>query len=256
MATEAQAVARTTPQREAQPAEWLAGLENAASRFIGENLGGLLASPYERQLLAADELQPALVGLAKSLGHRYATATLASYSVYDSAQRAVLDRLRNFAARMREHLSQGCGLVFFGRPGTGKDHLLAALLKIAVAGYSLRVQWFDGGRLYDEFLRAVKVESPEALEKLQAKLRDPHILAISDPQPPAGVLTDAQLRRLRDTIDGRYRDGKATWIATNLDSAELSKTILTTPLLERIKEGAALIDCNWPSHRASVKASW
>ena len=247
---------RTIPTREQQPMDWVEGLEGAASKFLDEKLSEFLASPYTKNLLAKDEVQPSLVGLSRSLGHRYANATFATYRIYDDNQRAIVERLKRFAAAMPEHLAQGCGLVLFGAQGTGKDHLLAALLKIAVAGFSLKVRWFDGGELYDAFLRAVKVDSGDAMDKLQAKLREPHILAISDPQPPTGVLTDAQLRRLRDTIDWRYRDGKATWITTNLDNAELSKTILTAPLLDRIKEGAALIDCNWPSHRTTVKATW
>ncbi len=193
--------------------------------------------------------------LAKRLGARYLNASFGNYEIYHEKQQAVFDRLMEFARKMPEHLAGSGGLMLFGDPGTGKDHLLAALLKVAIGGHGLTVEWFDGGSLFDAFYSAIKSDD-DGLKDLTKSLCKPHILAISDPQPPAGELSDSQIRRLRDVIDRRYRAGLSTWITTNIDNREDAERLLTAPLMQRIKEGSAKILCDWPTYRERVKASW
>lgn len=194
--------------------------------------------------------------IVERLGTRYAMATLENFAVYDNRQVAVLERLRAFAADMPAMLKGGGGLLLFGDPGTGKDHMMAALLKIAVALHGLSVEWYDGGMLFDAFADAACSEDSGALRVLQGRLIEPHVLAISDPQPPRGELSGAQVRRVRDVIDRRYRDGKSTWLTTNIDRAEDATALLTEPVMQRLKEGSGQVLCSWPSYREQRKANW
>lgn len=191
-----------------------------------------------------------------SLGHRYAQCTLSGYQVYDDKQKLVIDRLKYFAGAMPEYLEEGGGLLLYGNPGTGKDHLVAALLKIAIAKFGLTVAWWDAGALFDELYFAIKADDEDPLKRTIKMLRRPHVLAISDPQPPQGNLSESQLRRLRDLIDWRYRAGLSTWITTNLDNREHAEKLLTAPVMQRIKEASGVILCDWPSYRERRKASW
>lgn len=185
--------------------------------------------------------------LAKRLGPRYWKCTLANFERYDhDRQNDVLMDLHSLAREMPERLSDGSGLIFLGRPGTGKDHLMAAMLKIAVAKHSLSADWWDGGALYDQIALHV---GADAWPKLFKELTAPHILAISDPVPPRGDLSDPQLRRLRDVIDRRYRETLSTWITTNLDSQEQATERLSAPVLERITERSLQVFCDWESYR-------
>lgn len=229
-------------------------LENAVYDFFQKKNAGTI-NPFDKKL---DELErnSCLERLGNRLGFRYAKATLNNFAVNCDQQRKVIDRLKVFQREMPKHLQNSGGLLLYGPPGTGKDHLLAALLKIAVAGHSLSVEWFDGGELFDEIYFAIKSDSETPLKELGKRMRKPHILAISDPQPPQGELSDSQIRRLRDVIDARYRAGLSTWITTNLDKRPDAVAILTEPVLQRLKEGSGIIDCNWQSYRETVKAEW
>jgi DNA replication protein DnaC len=187
-----------------------------------------------------------LRALVNILGPRYRNCTLANFQQYDPKRQCpVLKALNEFAVDMPNRL-RGGGIIFIGNPGTGKDHLMAALLKIAVARHRLSAAWWDGGTLYDAIAAAI---SDDTFEKLRRRLLEPQILAISDPIPPRGNLTDPQLRRLRDAVDRRYRATKSTWITTNVDTTGDAEALLTKPVLERITEGALQIFCDWESYR-------
>lgn len=230
----------------------LVRLEEAVCDFLAKYEAGEL-NPW-RQRLGPGERDRVLLQLAKALGPRYWQCTLDNFEMYEPINQApVLKRLREFAETMPVHLEAGGGILMFGMAGTGKDHLLAALLKIAVAKHGLSAIWFDGGHLFDELHIAA---TDEGLPKLRKRLTTPHILAISDPVPPKGTLTDAQLRRLRDIIDRRYRLGVSTWITTNLDSPSDAGRILSAPVLERIKESAGQVFCDWSSYRPRKKPTW
>jgi len=232
----------------------LGTIEKVICSLYGKNSVG--SDPFDKVL---DETGRAenVVRLGHRLGRRYARCTFANYEVTDEQkQRPIVNRLREFAARMPDLLRGGGGLMLFGNPGTGKDHLVAALLKVAIVKHGLSAAWYDGGELFDLLYFALREESPAELKALIRLLREPHILAISDPQPPRGELSDSQVRRLRDVIDKRYRAGLSTWITTNIDQRADAEALLTGPMMDRLRESAGKIYCDWPSYREGRQAGW
>lgn len=140
----------------------------------------------------------------------------------------------------------GGGLILYGPQGTGKDHLQFAMLRHAIIECGFSAAWRDGLRLQDEIRRAIgDGREPE----LRDELREPHILAISDPLPPIGELNQWNLSFLRDVIDRRYQDLKSTWVTFNGTAIEDLKPILTAPLAARLIDSSIVLHCNWPSHR-------
>lgn len=195
-------------------------------------------------------------GLIASLGYRYALCTLDSFELYPAnvkEQNAVLCRLRRFADEMPKHIAGGAGVILLGKPGTGKDHLLSALLKIAIVQHGFTVAWWDGLGLYAHARHAI---SQDGEFKLMNALTTPQIIGLSDPQPPKGELTNFQTSLIRDAIDRRYRAGKSTWVTTNLDSTEDAERVLTGPLLDRLKDASGQVYCDWPSYRERRKPTW
>jgi DNA replication protein DnaC len=183
--------------------------------------------------------------LAGQLGARYGPglATLERFEVYDPPrQEPVLRRMQEFAASIGH---QGRGLVLFGPVGTGKDHLLAALLYRAVAA-GLSCLWQSGMDLYGSF-RDRMGEAPE--EESLRRLCSPDVLGLSDPTPPANELTAWRLELLYRIIDRRYRALKATWITLNARDTAQAESKLGSQVWDRLQEGAMVVPCFWPSYR-------
>jgi len=184
--------------------------------------------------------------LMAQVGLRYAEAKLSNYRIYDQRQETAVSRLRDFAQHMPERMRDGSGLLLYGSPGTGKDHLLAALMLGAIRSYGFKVVFRDGMALFAEARKAI---NDHAEDELRRKLCEPHILALSDPLPPVGVLTDYQSAFIRDIIDKRYRSMLPTWITTNVDRSEDLKAKLTLPVYERVIQNSLTVFCDWESYR-------
>lgn len=235
--------------------EWnLELLEAQACNFLEAAQSGT-KNPYRDNCLTEAERDKELRQLGMKLGFRYAKATLSNFVRYDKRISPVVERLTDLAMRMQDVLADGGGLVLYGPPGTGKDHLLAALLKIAIAKWRLSVEWRDGVGLHAEFRRVMDSDR-ETESGLLRRLTNVHILAISDPVPPAGELSNYQLSTLRDVIDRRYRQGKTFWMTTNLAQRERAEELLTDPIMQRIRERSGQIECNWPSWRERQQVTW
>ncbi len=189
--------------------------------------------------------------LALQLGARYSPArvSLDRFRIYHDAQKPVLDRLRALAPRLVELVGQGRGLIFFGPVGTGKDHLLAALL-YAVAEAIVEEKpchWVNGQEVFGQSRDRMKADLLEG--ELIQELARPQVLAISDPVPAVGELSAWNVGLLYRVLDRRYREMKATWASLNALSVEDADAKLSAPVFDRLREGAELFPCFWPSWR-------
>lgn len=193
--------------------------------------------------------------LASVLGPRYAPerVSLDCYEIYHPAQQRAVDQLRATMATWPRSLREGCGIVLIGPPGTGKDHLLAAAAYEAICQHGMSCGWVSGlelaGRLRD--LVGSKRETEGSL--LESYIA-PNILVVSDPLPPSGEITAYIQTALMRLIDARYRALKPTWMSVNAESADDAAARLGVPAFDRIREGAAVIQCYWPSFRARKKS--
>lgn len=217
--------------------------------------GLIMPCPFETRLNKADRMRN-LTTLANDLGFRYRDASFDNYEMYDTSQHTAVTRLLKFAESMPDALRGGGGLLLFGNPGTGKDHLLAALLRLAIVLHGLSVKWIDGGDLFDRIHLALCSDGDNNWRRLDESFRAPHVLAISDPQPPQDSLSPQQVRRLRDIIDKRYRAGKSTWLTTNIDQRDYAEKLFTKPVMDRMREQSSVVLCDWPSYRERRKPAF
>jgi len=184
-------------------------------------------------------------------GIRYAGCTLDNFEITrPDVQQPIIDRLREFAKEMPERMRAGSGLVLIGTVGTGKDHLQFALMRTAIIEHGFSVEWHDGLQLQDSVRHAIH-EQKEHL--LRMDLADPQILAISDPIPPVGNPSDWNVSFLRDVIDRRYREGKSTWITSNVLALADLKPALSIPLVDRLGHECVVEVLQWPSYRKPAK---
>lgn len=194
--------------------------------------------------------------LAKARGARYVPATLDSYHVTTEGQKSVVGRLRAFQREGIPNLHRGGGLLFYGPEGTGKDHLLFAMLRNAVIDWGYSAMWRDGMGLQDEIRESIGEGSQSEFRR---RLCEPQILAISDPLPPRSGASDKDdlsawnLQFLRDVIDRRYSALKSTWFTFNGTSLDTLKAALLPPLTARIADCSTEILCSWKSNRKPTR---
>lgn len=206
-------------------------------------------------------------GIAGKLGRRYGDCSLdgkgltlgVRFECSNAAQRAALDMLLQFEAELPAHVKAGRGLILFGPVGTGKDHLLAAMLRSAVLRHGLSVEWLNGLDLYGLIRDRMDTGAPSTWERcerseedLVRSLAQPMILAISDPLPPAGDASPFNLQMLLRVIDRRYRHMLPTWLTLNAANGQDAEERLSAPIVDRLRHGALGVYCNWPSYRTAM----
>jgi DNA replication protein DnaC len=177
---------------------------------------------------------------------RYANCTVDGFQCTCANQRAAVERLKVYGRNITQMVSDGCGLVLLGPAGTGKDHLMAALLKRA-ASQGFHVAWRNGMDLFGEFRDRIGDERTEG--SLIDSLIRPDVLGLSDPLPPFGELTTFQSAMLFRVIDGRYSARRPTWVTINVASAAEAEKRIGVQTIQRLEDNAVVVLCNWESYR-------
>lgn len=194
----------------------------------------------------------AVVSLARSLGPRYRPerASLDTFQVYHKAQAPILERVRALIKRLPAFVAEGGGIVAYGSVGTGKDHLLAALLYEA-ARHGVSCRWINGQEVYGQLRDRMDTDQRE--EDLFGDLCRPQVLAISDPVPPVGMPTAWNVAQLYRLLDRRYRSLSSTWMSLNAISPDDVDQTLSAPVFDRLRDGAEMLPCLWPTYRKECK---
>jgi len=194
--------------------------------------------------------QDRLAKFYRYIGPRLAEARLENYECRHPGQAKLLEALRDYAENMAAKVAVGAGIILFGPSGSGKDHLLSALGRVAIGKYGFRVYWADGMDLMGEVRDRIGGNESEA--SWVGKLTAPEILYLSDPTPPKGELTTHQSAMLGRVLDRRNRSLKPTWVSMNVRNSGEAESIMGTRLVDRLKDGALAAFCNWPSFRKSI----
>jgi DNA replication protein DnaC len=184
--------------------------------------------------------------LIRERGSRYYECRLANYEAKTDSQKAVVELLQEYVKNIMDNIRDGVNIVLIGPAGTGKDHLLMAMARAAIV-YDRSIDWRNGTSLWVEFRCAIGGDETEA--QVVRRLTSPDVLAISDPVPPRGPLTDYQASMLFDVIDSRYSHKRPTWITLNCASRKEAEDRIGAQVIDRLGHGALVLKCNWPSYR-------
>ncbi len=195
----------------------------------------------ERERMRRDYLTRVLC----SVGQRYADCDLKNYQCTTDAQTDIVIQLEAFGKSIQSGEAIE-NLVLFGPVGTGKDHLLVAMMKVAALSCK-RVVWINGMDLYAAYRDAIDGNTTE--QQLVTQYTAPDVLVLSDPVPPWGEITPGQAAFLFRILDRRYRDMKAVWCSLNTRGGDEAIERMSAQLVDRLKDGALCLRCNWPSYR-------
>jgi DNA replication protein DnaC len=197
-----------------------------------------------RRQAIADRLK----ALVESRGERYAGCTLENYRAAEPEQNAAVAALSEFSGEFPRLQRQGeAGLILYGPRGTGKDHLLFALMRNVIQYHGQAVVWVNGmdlfGRIRD------RIQRGEEERDLIRGLVKPDVLAISDPLPPFGALTEFQATMLFRVLDERYSRRRPVWVTVNVANRAEFEERMGVQLVDRLIDGALVVYCNWKSYR-------
>jgi DNA replication protein DnaC len=182
----------------------------------------------------------------QKVGRRYSDATLNSFRATTPEQCAVLAAIQAYANHLVERVRAGDGIVLFGPPGVGKDHLLIGLARAALDRGG-RPEWVNGIDLYGRFRAAM--DGGESEESIVRQYTRPSMLIVSDPIPPKGAVSDYQAITLYRILDERYRNCRPTWASLNVATAEEADARMGSAAVDRLTHGALVLKCQWPSYR-------
>lgn len=185
------------------------------------------------------------------LRKRFRRCSLKDYKVYDPAQRDVVARLRELQDDVVEHVKAGRGLFLYGPCGTGKDHLVVALLRKA-AWSGLLARMVNGIKLFGDVADAWRRDYSER-DVIDPLLR-PDVLLISDPVLPSGI-TESNQRTLYRLVSGRYDNGLSTWCTTNVAGSKGAIELLGNQVYSRLIDDALRLKCSWPCYRSQRRVT-
>lgn len=208
----------------------------------------------EERLAAAQraELAERWRRVTAAMGRAYANCRLSNFKTPRPEQRAVLDRLRRYAAEMPRLLDRGAGIVLYGPTGTGKDHLLLGLAYEAIYTHGLSVAALTGAELFR--LCGDAIANHAARASVLAPYQNAKILILSDPVPPGVALRDWRAEVMYDLVQTRVANLRPIWCSMNAWDNKDADERLTPPIWDRLRYKALLLRCSWPSWRKPASA--
>lgn len=180
---------------------------------------------------------------------RFRERTFANFRAETDGQKRALQVSKAYAERFEDRLAHGGGLVFCGKPGTGKTHLACAIANHVI----------QTGRsaLFGTVIQAVRsvketYRKDAATTERQAinELIAPNLLVLDEVGVQFGTETEKMI--LFEILNGRYEEMRPTIVLSNLAQSELGD-YLGARIIDRLQEGGGVVVAfDWESYRNQV----
>lgn len=149
---------------------------------------------------------------------RFENATLDSFLVSSDQQRGVLALVRAYVDKWESRKAVGAGLIFSGRPGTGKTHLAYAHCREIEARYQQSVCITTASRM-TRLIRSARRRDGDLSEVEVFSFYTAFDYLLID-EVGIGMANDIDRAILFDVVNSRYMDNLPTSIITNLTPQE------------------------------------
>lgn len=181
----------------------------------------------------------------RDAGERYADVTIDNFDCPSDDHKKAVDAVKGYL-----QASEGGprrGLLLIGPTGTGKDHLMMSVLRVLIHKWGIECRWNDGQQFFSDVRNAYAENEGES--SLLNELSRCRLLAISDPLPAVGRLTDHQMNVFGIVMDRRSRSMLPTIATVNVANRAELYDRLGDRNADRLCEDAVVVPCNWSSYR-------
>lgn len=190
----------------------------------------------------------------QAVGQRYQRCTLDGFETPTAGHVQAVEKCRDYVKNFGKYAQDGISLILSGPRGTGKDHLMVATIRAICFGFGprqtgqrRRVVYRDGLTLFAEFRSAIRSHTDE--DRIVSNYVEPYLLALSDPLPPIGSLSEYERRMIHRIVDGRYRECRPIAATVNVANREELDARMTPQTADRLCDMAVAVRCNWESYR-------
>lgn len=179
---------------------------------------------------------------------RFLDATFANFAADGDVQRKVLKACERFAAEVS--WDSGTGLWLIGPAGTGKTHLGSAMVRHVIEKRDAAAAIFTGREIVRTLRATWRGGDADGSGMTEgAVIRDlglKPLLVIDEVGVSFG--SEAEIVQLLDIVDLRYKHCRPTVLLSNLVAKDL-KASIGDRTYDRLRDGAQVLACSWPSHR-------
>lgn len=159
----------------------------------------------------------------------------------------VLRLVEQYAENLEENVRIGRSLLFFGRPGTGKDHLAIALARAVILKLCKPAIWVS----MCELKSSIRTAIGRGVSEISEDLLKAGFLVLSDPVALGGHLTDFQAEVLHRIIDARWRSNRPTVVTCNCRSVGECEELMGSQVVDRLVGDGQAVEFSWESFRGA-----
>ena len=175
----------------------------------------------------------------------YQHCTIVGYKPNSNEQMDVVQKIEDYCEHLGATIDAGKNLVLVGWTGTGKTHILAALVLQALRENRSAI-FITASKVVravrDTWGRGTQMSESDVMRALA----NVDVLAVDEIQE----CDAAERRLLGDVINDRYEKGKPTMVSSNLDMKALSQHLGARAIDRLLDRGSTHCVMNWESYRS------
>lgn len=186
-----------------------------------------------------------------NIGERFQDRTFKTFNPANKKQEAILKLAQDYADNFTELYKKGQGLLFIGKPGTGKTHLVAAICH-SLVNQLVPVIFGNVNSLLGRIKQTYDKDSDESETEIIGELISTPLLIIDDLGKEYAKRDQNGWswvhQKLYEVINSRYEDNKPLIVTTNLTLKELEQRT-DEAIVSRIVEMCQGVNCDWEDYR-------